>query len=517
MENPQEVRELRNKLRMMKFPGDDILNVVRKQQRAIEKQKKANETIRVQIETYEAEIAHYDKSFREYNTSEQRQQLETKKKSLTNKLGLLQADFKAEDDKRRKLEDQVSRARSKAGGMFAQARENEEMQFRISTMENRLDKALNNYNKHLKKLESCRNEIDELRKERFNFIEVYTKLEKEEKERFETISHYIDISNKCYTIRDQKKIDLVELQKDEKQDQLEDEAELQRLQQKISDQAVLSRNPKTEQQAIPSISSTSTTPADFDEELKNQMKNLQTQINQILANAKVNDIDELLQKLQDLENDNFSLYSFVVERGAEKAALIEEIDELKKRAQDLSMNNQVNEDEQNYKLKELAQVMTNTDKNIETLTEVKKKNDDTIIEVHQKLQDLYNKLNLSWNGVPDEKDFVTPFNCMWILSNLENYLSNLMNQVLNKASNIQLQPKDSSSSSDHHKLSSQKMLRSMQSTIFDRSVENKTDFTAKDILAETVEPLTPDEIRARLNTYLRTQQSTTLLTDIDKK
>ena len=214
MENPQEVRELRNKLRMMKFKyPEHILNVVRKQQRAIDKQKKANETIRTQIETYEAEVAHYDKRYREYNTSEQRQQLETKKKALTNKLGLLQADFKAEDDKRRKLEDQVSRARSKAGGMFAQARENEEMQFRISTMENRLDQALNNYNKHLKKLESCRNQIDELRKERFNFIEVYSKLEKEEKERNETITRYIDISNKCYTIRDQKKIDLVELQK----------------------------------------------------------------------------------------------------------------------------------------------------------------------------------------------------------------------------------------------------------------------------------------------------------------
>jgi hypothetical protein len=39
MENPAEVQELRNKLRMMKFPQDEILNTVRRQQRAIHKQK----------------------------------------------------------------------------------------------------------------------------------------------------------------------------------------------------------------------------------------------------------------------------------------------------------------------------------------------------------------------------------------------------------------------------------------------------------------------------------------------
>ena len=57
MENPAEVQELRNKLRMLKFSQDDrILNLVRKQQRCISKQRQANSTLRNEISQYEYQI-----------------------------------------------------------------------------------------------------------------------------------------------------------------------------------------------------------------------------------------------------------------------------------------------------------------------------------------------------------------------------------------------------------------------------------------------------------------------------
>jgi hypothetical protein len=52
----QEVQELRNRLRMMKFPGaDEVLNVVRRHQRALQKETEANETLRQESEAGWAE------------------------------------------------------------------------------------------------------------------------------------------------------------------------------------------------------------------------------------------------------------------------------------------------------------------------------------------------------------------------------------------------------------------------------------------------------------------------------
>ena len=67
MVNPAEVQEIRNKLRMMKFPQDEILNTVHEQ-------KQANETIRTEINEYEAQIAKINHSIEKYKTDEELQQ-----------------------------------------------------------------------------------------------------------------------------------------------------------------------------------------------------------------------------------------------------------------------------------------------------------------------------------------------------------------------------------------------------------------------------------------------------------
>ena len=142
-----------------------------------------------------------------------------------------------------------------------------------------------------------------------------------------------------------------------------------------------------------------------------------------------------------------------------------------------------------------------------------------MVKIQSRLQDMYNHFGLSWDDVPDAKNFVTPLNIMWLLSNLEDYLSNLMTEVVDKSSSITLQPKDSSSSSDRHRsLTSQRtMMQVCQSRVFDKSGETRID-SAKDILAETNEPLTPDQIREKLNMFLATQNAgCSSMTDFEKK
>lgn len=124
MENPAEVKEIRNKLRMMKFPQDEIVSTVRRQQRAIHKQKLANETLRKEIVEYEKEITNLDHQLEQFKTNEELQKLNAQKKRYFNQLSVINAYLAAEEKKRKKLEDEVSKANSKAGGLFKQSKEN---------------------------------------------------------------------------------------------------------------------------------------------------------------------------------------------------------------------------------------------------------------------------------------------------------------------------------------------------------------------------------------------------------
>lgn len=501
MENPQEVKELRNKLRMMKFPQDDILNTVRKQQRAIEKQKQANETIKMQIQKYEEEIEGYEKSIRDYKSSEERQNLVAKKKNLTNKLGILQADFKAEDDKRRRLEEQVSKARSKAGGMFAQAQENENLASKVHTIENRLDQALSQYNKQLKKLEASRDHIDELRQERKNFNQVYSKLDKEQTRNADDIASLIDQSNKSYTIRDQRKIDLVLLQKEEKQDQAEDEAELTRLNQMIEGQTLLAMHQHTEQAPIPSLSSQSTNQTDQQEELQKEIDSKSQLVNQILSATKCQKLDELFQKFTDYENENYSLFNFVVQRGAEKSNIIDEIDMLQRRSAELDANVELTEEQQNERLKILAERMETTEKNVANLTDVKESNDAQIKKLYDELENFYNMLELPWDNMPDEKKHITPLNSMFCLTQIENKLAAFMDDVMARSSQINLDSREFSSSGDKKLASQRTMLIPNPSKIFDVSNDQRTG-SEKDLLAGVAKPLSVEEMRAKVGLKL---------------
>ena len=131
MENPNEVKEIRNKLRMMGFPQDEIVSCVRRQQRAISKQSQANETIKNEIAQYEREIAHIDKTVEEFKTNEELQKLNSLQKIYQNKLSVINADLAAEEQKRKKLEEEVSKANSKHGGFYKQSKENQELQARL--------------------------------------------------------------------------------------------------------------------------------------------------------------------------------------------------------------------------------------------------------------------------------------------------------------------------------------------------------------------------------------------------
>jgi flagellar biosynthesis/type III secretory pathway chaperone len=71
--------------------------------------------------------------------SEEVVHLEIQKKILLNKLMQLSQDYATEEQKRKHLEDEVLRARSRASGIFPQSFECEELRDRLKIVQAKLD------------------------------------------------------------------------------------------------------------------------------------------------------------------------------------------------------------------------------------------------------------------------------------------------------------------------------------------------------------------------------------------
>lgn len=433
MENPAEVQELRNKLRMMKFPQDEILNTVRRQQRAIHKQKQANETIRLEIEQYEAQLARIEQLENKYAADPELLNLESKKKTYRNKLSGLQADFTAEDQKRRRLEEEVSKARSKAGGIFQQARENEEMQAKLHTMENRLDKALMRYNNSLTKLAALRSQIDEMRKDRTTFRDVIKKAKADRENKEQEIGHLISESNEAYARRDSLKMRLVEIKAAEKESEQAYEERMARLTETIETQKITKVHAKGPVQPISQASSQIGSSSDQQEELTALTESYQSAINETLEILEMKDVDELIKAAESLERENFSLYNYVVEEGAARTALQDEYTTLKAKKERLDEQSQLTEEEQSVVLAKLTEEINETERALAQRKGDFHKQRDEFKVIYAKLEDMFNTLGCSWDDSPDEKSTLTPNNAMWAMSRIEEKMSEVMNQVYDQA------------------------------------------------------------------------------------
>jgi hypothetical protein len=433
MENPAEVQELRNKLRMMKFPQDEILNTVRRQQRAIHKQKQANDTIRDEIAEYEAEIAKLEYDMEAHKTNDELQRLGTMEKNLANKLSVLVADYSAEEAKRKRLEEEVSKANSKAGGIFQQSKENENLQSKLRTMENRLDKALVRYNNGLAKLSEIRAQIDECRKDRSSFREVVKKAKNTKERRDVEISGLIGESNMAYGERDRRKMDLVRLKAAEKTDQRAFEEKLARLNQTIEGQRIAQAHPVDQRETVPEINSQIGSQSDQQEELTNLTDQYQATIHRTLELLGLADVPELFAAANELERANFSLFSFVQEYGAEKTRLREEIEGLHLQLRLLSSQTEVTEEQRNLELQEVTKDIRTLDEKIEEVQLRKAKNEREIGAMYSLIEEIFGLLKCSWDDSPDGRSSLTGANAMFCLSAIERALSDVVNQVVERA------------------------------------------------------------------------------------
>lgn len=127
------------------------------------------------------------------------------------------------------LNAKLTERRRKVGGTNAPSAGADQVKKQIKILANRLEKALQKHNATMAANKKLRENIDNLRRERLVFDQLYKKLEKERGEKRKDMTHKIEVSNRAYEAREAAVTEMARLKTQSDREQQVFEAEFKEL------------------------------------------------------------------------------------------------------------------------------------------------------------------------------------------------------------------------------------------------------------------------------------------------
>jgi chromosome segregation ATPase len=256
--------------------------------------------------------------------------------------------------------------RQKMGGVNASRETNQAIAKQIQILENRLDKALKRYNEALANNKRLRENIDNLRRERLVFDQIYRKLEKELAEKKKEMARIIEISNKAYEARDAAQGEMAALKSQADKEQDDFEREWKELGKMIEQDRKMKDFMKKEREKLSQQEHRGDMTVEQEQSLKKKVlrgnwgiakdkasihasmekvQSYEEAFAKIQAATGISDIDELVTTFINAEDQNFALFNYVNELNGECEKLEEQISEIrseieKYKGQGLNTDNQ---------------------------------------------------------------------------------------------------------------------------------------------------------------------------------
>jgi len=224
-----QLAELQRKYRIMegnrKSYSEDSQKVIMHQRQTIEKLKEENQrlTAELELETKATSkpptLAYQERLSRAQDAADQytrKIELEKRKvEELSRAIEMCEAKF---------LE-----MRKMMGGLYSAKDNNMQVAKQVKVLENRLDKALVNFNEALANNKRLRDEIDSLRRERVVFDNIYKKMERELTEKKKEMANIIEVANIGFEARDQAQNEIAALKAQADKEQAAFEGEMREL------------------------------------------------------------------------------------------------------------------------------------------------------------------------------------------------------------------------------------------------------------------------------------------------
>lgn len=303
--------------------------------------------------------------------------------------------------------EKIIQQKARMGGINAAQINNKLVQKQIRQLENRMDKNLTKYNETIAENRALKQRIDDYRRERVIFDAIYKKLEKELHEKKKEMALIIESSKEAYKLREKAQDELISLQNRSEQDKNEftkqfyDLGKAVKLQQQMLQDMRLQQFDKAQEKlktltalvstkhendgansgfknesdglksavAIEAVGSTShgsvQNKGDKSVSLhltSEKIMNYEDSLRKIQENTGIYDIDELISKFLEAEEQNFSLFNYVNDINSEIERLEHNISDMRNQIEKYRGQGMSSDTQRKKNLRSLEEKLAKTEK-----------------------------------------------------------------------------------------------------------------------------------------------------------
>lgn len=320
-----------------------------------------------------------------------------------------EAEIKEEKEKGKELdlklkewEKKLKIKRKEVGGANAGANFAAHSKKQEKVFENRLDHALKSFNTALTQNARLRDEIDNLRVERFRFEELHKKLEKEHQSLRQSIAEVIENSTQAYDQREEAQAKMVLMRDKEDKDKMQLNSDLKELirvidhdkklkefmkiktQERQEDEELISWRKKKEAEAAEKRRK---------EREEHSVEAYESKFKEIEQITGEHDLDKLVERFIQVENKNYALFNFVNELNNQVELLQEQIDQIKTDMRQFEKQGIEMEEQRKRILKELEQKYRTASQMSEENEEKIKANKKILDQSRIGIESLFKKIN----------------------------------------------------------------------------------------------------------------------------
>ncbi|CAM9214557.1 unnamed protein product, partial [Ectocarpus fasciculatus] len=435
-----ELQQLQREYRHMELNrrsyAEESQSVLRKQQQTIDKIRRDSEVLKSDI----AMMMRGSTKPISASQHEHIQKLQDQGDKYANSIEFERRNITTMEEQIHIMKQKLLHQRKSMGGVNA-AKENHHMiQKQIRILENRLDKALMKFNEAISGNKTLRDQIDDLRRERVVFENIYRKMERELQDRKRQMAEIIEVSNQMYEQRDQFQMEVTAIEQSNRKEQEEFENQMVELGRMLDTELRLpspsrqtQRSPDrtmegTEEMGSPDrrslrssggFNQTGGTTAEKVEVVNSyeRVQNFEEAFNKIKAATGITDIDELVRTFIKNEDHNFSLFNYVNEQNNEVEKLEEQIQVLREEEKKFAQESGEDVHQHKQVLKELEVKLQSTESMAEKY-ETRCQDLQRVIETLKRgVQSIFEKLGAEEMGVSDPS--VTESNMVHYLGQVE--------------------------------------------------------------------------------------------------
>ena len=303
--------------------------LLRKQQTTIDKMRKDSDGLKNEIAMI---LRASNRATSSAQSAENLQRLHDTGDKYANVIDFERQNIQTMEEQIQIMKQKILHQRRAMGGVNASKDNHYMIQKQIRILENRLEKALVKFNEAISHNKTLRDNIDDLRRERIVFENIYRKMERELQDRKRQMAEVIELSNQSYEQRDTYQMEIAAIEQANRKEQEEFEEQMMELGRMLETDLKLpapgartgtasggktTMRLDTGSKESGSPSKSKSMGGGGDMLSLERIQNFEEAFNKIKGATGITDIEELVRTFIKNEEHNFSLFNYVNEQNNE--------------------------------------------------------------------------------------------------------------------------------------------------------------------------------------------------------